>query len=50
MTGMANIGNLQIIRDDVGVLAGRFLNAFRVANPQRSDSMIFSMPDIFAGG
>jgi hypothetical protein len=33
MTGMANIGNLQIIRDGVGVLAGRFLNAFRAANP-----------------
>jgi hypothetical protein len=30
---MANIGDWQIIRGDVGVHAGRSLNAFTAANP-----------------
>jgi hypothetical protein len=33
MTGLANIGNLQVINHDVGVLVGRFIDAFRAANP-----------------
>jgi hypothetical protein len=33
MTGMTNVGKLQIIRSDVGVLAGRFIGAFRASNP-----------------
>jgi len=32
ITGMANIGNLQLIRQDVGVLTGRFVGAYRMVN------------------
>ncbi len=31
-TGLANIGNLQVIRNDVGVLAGKFMAAYKMAN------------------
>lgn len=29
MTGMTNVGKLQVIRDDVGVLVGKFIDAFK---------------------
>ena len=32
MTGVANIGKLQAIKDDVGVLVGKFVQAYRAAN------------------
>jgi hypothetical protein len=32
ITGQANIGNLNLIRQDVGVLAGRFVAAYRMIN------------------
>jgi hypothetical protein len=35
MTGLANIGSLNLIRQDVGVLMGRFVQAYRAANGKR---------------
>ncbi|MDP2267876.1 MAG: hypothetical protein Q8K46_01790, partial [Deltaproteobacteria bacterium] len=35
VTGLANIGNLNLIRQDVGVLAGRFVQAYRAVNGKR---------------
>ncbi|MHB8093277.1 MAG: hypothetical protein ACYDH8_17020 [Syntrophales bacterium] len=32
ITGQANIGNLNLIRQDVGALAGRFVQAYRAGN------------------
>ncbi len=32
ITGQANIGSLNLIRQDVGALAGRFVQAYRAAN------------------
>ena len=32
ITGQANIGNLHLIRQDVGALAGRFVQAYRAVN------------------
>jgi hypothetical protein len=32
LTGLANIGSLNLIRQDVGVLAGRFVQAWKLAN------------------
>ena len=32
LTGLANIGNLNLIRQDVGALAGRFVQAYRAVN------------------
>ena len=32
ITGQANIGNLNLIRQDVGALAGRFVQAYRAVN------------------
>jgi hypothetical protein len=32
ITGLANIGNLNLIRQDVGVLAGRFVQAYKMVN------------------
>jgi len=32
ITGLANIGNLNLIRQDVGALAGRFVQAYRAVN------------------
>ena len=32
ITGLANIGNLNLIRQDVGALAGRFVQAYLTAN------------------
>ena len=32
VTGLANIGNLNLIRQDVGVLVGRFVQAYRAVN------------------
>jgi hypothetical protein len=32
ITGLANIGNLNLIRQDVGALAGKFLQAYRAVN------------------
>ena len=32
ITGRANIGNMNLIRQDVGVLAGRFVQAYRAVN------------------
>ena len=32
ITGLANIGNLNLIRQDVGVLAGKFVGAYRAVN------------------
>jgi hypothetical protein len=32
LTGQANIGNLTLIRQDVGALAGRFVQAYRAVN------------------
>jgi len=32
ITGLANIGNLNLIRQDTGVLVGRFVQAYRAVN------------------
>lgn len=32
ITGLANIGNLNLIRQDVGALAGKFVQAYRAVN------------------
>jgi hypothetical protein len=32
MTGIANIGTLQVIKDDVGVLVGKFVQVYKAAN------------------
>ncbi len=32
MTGIANIGKLQVIRDDVGALVGKFVQAYKAVN------------------
>lgn len=32
LTGLANTGNLNLIRQDVGVLAGRFVQSYRAVN------------------
>jgi hypothetical protein len=32
MTGMANIGNLHVIKGDVGVLVGKFVEAYKAVN------------------
>ena len=32
ITGLANIGNLNLIRQDVGALAGRFVQAYKAVN------------------
>jgi len=32
LTGLANIGNLSLIRQDVGALAVRFVQAYRAVN------------------
>jgi hypothetical protein len=35
ITGMANIGNLQVIKGDVGVLVGRFVEAYKAVNGKK---------------
>jgi hypothetical protein len=35
ITGLANIGSLNVIRQDVGVLVGRFVQAYRAVNGKR---------------
>jgi hypothetical protein len=35
MTGIANIGTLQVIKDDVGALVGKFVQAYRAVNKKQ---------------
>jgi hypothetical protein len=35
LTGMANVGTLGLIKGDVGVLVGRFIEAYKVVNEQK---------------